>query len=56
MVAVPSLPVRFTAVWPEVLCRSVDGELRPIVTFLMALGIEVSDIAGEAAGIGAPSC
>jgi len=40
------LAPRVLAVWPEVLCRDVEGELRPVVTFLMNLGVEVSDVAG----------
>ena len=30
--------------WPDILCKDVDGELRPIIAFLMQLGMEVSDL------------
>ncbi len=38
---------RVFAVWPEVLNKDVETELQPIQTFLMQLGVEVTDIAGE---------
>jgi ribosome assembly protein YihI (activator of Der GTPase) len=31
------------SVWPEVLQRSVDEDLRPIAAFMMQLGIEISE-------------
>jgi hypothetical protein len=40
--------VRACAVWPDLLARDVERDLRPTVSFLMALGIEVTDIAGAA--------
>jgi len=40
------LAQRVLCVWPEVMGRDVEGALRPIVLFLMSLGIEVSDISG----------
>ena len=33
-------------VWPDILARDVETELRPIVSFLMQLGMEVADLAG----------
>lgn len=34
-------------VWPEVLSKDVDLDLRPIMSFLKQLGMEVTDLAGE---------
>ena len=35
------LAARVLCIWPAVLSRDVDSELRPVVTFFMALGLEV---------------
>ena len=34
------------SVWPDILGKDVDLDLRPIVSFLMQLGMEVTDLAG----------
>ncbi|KAG1659327.1 hypothetical protein FOA52_010375 [Chlamydomonas sp. UWO 241] len=38
------LSQRVFAVWPAVLGRDLESELRPVVSFLTALGLEVADI------------
>eukprot|EP00198_Chlamydomonas_reinhardtii_P013216 XP_001702553.1 predicted protein [Chlamydomonas reinhardtii] len=38
------LAARVLCVWPELLGRDVDAQLRPVVTFLMSLGLEVAGV------------
>ncbi|EFJ44804.1 hypothetical protein VOLCADRAFT_94950 [Volvox carteri f. nagariensis] len=38
------LASRVLCVWPELLGRDVEGQLRPVVTFLMSLGLEVAAV------------
>ncbi len=35
------LASRVLCVWPELLARDVEGQLRPVVNYLMSLGLEV---------------
>ncbi|KAG2497961.1 hypothetical protein HYH03_004222 [Edaphochlamys debaryana] len=38
------LAARVLCVWPELLGRDVEGQLRPVVSYLMSLGLEVADV------------
>lgn len=38
------LAVRVFCIWPEILMKDVEQELRPTVTYLMTLGLEVTEI------------
>ncbi|GLC33857.1 hypothetical protein PLESTB_000512100 [Pleodorina starrii] len=39
------LAARVLCVWPELLARDVEGQLRPVTAFLMSLGLEVAGVA-----------
>lgn len=38
------LASRVLCVWPELLARDVEAQLRPVVNYLMSLGLEVADV------------
>lgn len=38
------LAARVFCIWPEILARDVEASLRPVVTFHMSLGLEVTEI------------